>query len=119
MAYLRWKLLAVLALVIGACSFAGCLSLGIGDVSYSDGGINVQFNNEGNSTIRILKITVYRVDNFTQHEVLQRSELISLKPGESALFIPMPLENGSYKFYMSLSTGDERRYVVIRDVEVG
>jgi hypothetical protein len=118
MADLRWKLLVFLALLIGVSSFAGCLSIGIGDVSYSDGGINVQIYNEGNSTIRILKITVYQVENFTQHEVLQRSELVTLKSGESSLFIPLPLEKGSYKLYMSFSTGEERRFMVIRDVEV-
>ena len=106
------------ALVIGIFFSAGCLSLEIGDVSYSDGGINIQFNNEGNSTIRILKITVYKVDNFEQHEVLQKSEMISLKPGRSSLFIPLPLEKGNYKLYLSLSTGEERRFVVIRDVSV-
>jgi hypothetical protein len=118
MAKPQWRVLIFLALVIGIGFFAGCLSLGIGDVSYSDGGINVQIYNEGNSTVRILKVTVYRVEDFEQHEVLQRSELVSLIPGDSSLFIPMPLEKGKYKMYLSLSTGEERRFVVIRDVEV-
>jgi hypothetical protein len=118
MAKPQWIVLVFLALVIGIFFCAGCLSLGIGDVSYSDGGINVQIYNEGNSTIRILKVTVYQVENFEQHEVLQRSELVSLMPGESSLFIPLPLEKGRYKLYLSLSTGEDRRFVVIRDVEV-
>jgi hypothetical protein len=118
MAKPQWRVLIFLALVIGIGFCAGCLSLGIGDVSYSDGGINVQIYNEGNSTVRILKVTVYQVENFEQHEVLQRSELVSLIPGDSSLFIPMPLEKGNYKLYLSLSTGEERRFMVIRDVEV-
>jgi len=118
MAKLQWGVLVFLALVTGIVFCAGCLSLGIGDVSYSDGGINVQIYNEGNSTLRILKVTVYRVENFEQNEVLQRSEFVSLKPGENSFFIPMPLEKGNYKLYLSLSTGEERRFVVIRDVEV-
>jgi len=113
-----WRVLVFLALVTGIVFCAGCLSLGIEDVSYTDSGINVKIYNEGNSTIRILKVTVYQLENFQQHEVLQRSELVSLKPGESSLFIPMPLEKGNYKLYLSLSTGEERRFVVIRDVEV-
>jgi hypothetical protein len=118
MAKPQWKLLVYLALVIGIISCTGCLSLEIGDVSYSDGGIHVQIYNDGNSTIRIFKITVYQLENFEQHEVLQRSELVSLMPGESSLFIPLPLEKGRYKLYLSLSTGEDRRFVVIRDVEV-
>jgi hypothetical protein len=118
MAKPQWRVLLFLALVIGIVFCGGCLSLGIGDVSYSDGGINVQIYNEGNSTIRILKITVYQLENFEQHEVLQRSELVTLIPGESSIFIPLPLEKGSYKLYLSLSTGEERRFVVIRNVEV-
>jgi hypothetical protein len=118
MAKPQWILLVFVALVTGILFCAGCLSLEIGDVSYSDGGINISFNNEGNSTIRILKITVYQVDNFEQREVLQKSEMVTLKPGESSLFIPLPLEKGNYKLYLSLSTGEERRFVVIRDVSV-
>ena len=98
-----WILLVFVALVTGIMFCAGCLSLEIGDVSYSDGGINISFNNEGNSTIRILKITVYQVDNFEQREVLQKSEMVTLKPGESSLFIPLPLERSKFTFPASMS----------------
>jgi outer membrane protein assembly factor BamE (lipoprotein component of BamABCDE complex) len=105
-------------LVLAAIACAGCLSVNIGDVSYSDGGFNVILTNEGNTTMRIVRMTVYETRDFEQHQIFQKSELVSVKEGTSRVFIPANLTKGTYKVYLSIATGDEQRYTVIRDVRV-
>jgi hypothetical protein len=105
-------------LALAAIACAGCLSVNIGDVSYSDGGFNVIITNDGNTTMRILRMTVYETRDFEQHQIFQKSELVSIISGTSRVHIPANLTPGTYKVYLSIVTGDEQRYTVIRDVRV-
>ena len=111
-----FRFAGLLALAAIAC--AGCLSVNIGDVTYSDGGFNVILTNDGNTTVRILRMTVYETEDFEQHQIFQKSELVSIKNGTSRVFIPANLTTGTYKVYLSIVTGDEQRYMVIRDVRI-
>lgn len=111
-----FRLAGLLAIAAMAC--AGCLSVNIGDVSYSDGGFHVILTNDGNSTMRILRMTVYETRDFEQHQIFQKSELISVTKGTSRVYIPANLTTGTYKVYLSIVTGDEQTYTVIRDVRI-
>ena len=68
--------------------------------------------------MRILRMTVYETGDLEQHQVFQKSELVSIKKGTGRVFIPANLTTGTYKVYLSIVTGDEQRYMVIRDVRV-
>ncbi len=105
-------------LTLAALACAGCLSVNVGDVSYSDGGFNVILTNDGNTTMRILRMTVYETRNLEQYQIFQKSELVSVISGTSRVHIPANLTPGNYKVYLSIVTGDEQIYTVIRDVRV-
>ena len=66
----------------------------------------------------MLEVTVVEVGALEQHEVFSGARYINLDQGENDYAISVDLEPGSYRVFLTIFVGQERRTSVIRDLEV-
>ena len=97
---------------------SGCTSPAIGDARYQNGGISVNLTSGLDSADAWMQVTVYQIKDLQQREYLVVTSPVTLKTGENEIFIPAPLEPGSYKLYIYLIRNGERKTAVIRDIVV-
>ena len=113
----RWYLLsgALLLLILLA---AGCTSLSIGTVAYGNGNLTVEISGPATPQDTGVQVTVYTVDEYSQHELLSTGTTVTLGGGENTVEIPAQLAPGRYKIYVYLISDGERETAVIRDITV-
>ncbi|MCM2466028.1 hypothetical protein DIC75_06810 [Methanoculleus sp. CWC-02] len=109
-------LILVLAALVGT---AGCLSTAFGEVTYSGDALQVHVEQTGEPVENaVLQVTIMEVVGLEQHEAFSEARYIDLDRGENEYTIPVDLQPGSYKVFLTIFVGDERRTSVIRDLEV-
>ena len=109
-------LILALTVLIGA---SGCGSTSFGEVTYGDGALQVHVENTaGPVEDAVLQVTVVEVGALEQHEVFSGARYINLDQGENDYAISVDLEPGSYRVFLTIFVGQERRTSVIRDLEV-
>ena len=114
----KYVSLLVLALAVLAGA-AGCLSTAFGEVTYDGGALQVTVEHTGEPVENaVLQTTIMGVSAFEQHEVFSEARYIDLDRGENAYRVPVDLQPGSYKVFLTIFVKDERRTSVIRDLEV-
>jgi hypothetical protein len=113
----RHRVLLLVVLVI--CSvLPGCLSFGIKDVRYDGSALTLRASNSGETREAAIQVTVFRMRDLAQAEVLTETRTIRLAGGEHEYTIPLSLPPGSYKFYIYLIVDNDRKASVIRDITV-
>ena len=109
-------LILALTVLIGA---SGCVSTSFGEVTYGDGALQVHVEHTaGPVEDAVLQVTVVEVGALEQHEVFYGARYINLDQGENDYAISVDLEPGSYRVFLTIFVGQERRPSVIRDLEV-
>jgi hypothetical protein len=109
-------LVLVLAILIGA---AGCLSTTVHGVTYEDGDLEITVESTDEPVENaVLLVTVMKVEAFEQNEVYRKPRYIDLDRGLNVYTVPVDLQPGSYKIFLTIFVGNERRASVIRDLEV-
>lgn len=109
-------LILVLAVLAGA---AGCLSTTFQEVTYSGDALEVSVENTDKPVENaVLQVTIMEVSALEQHEVFSEARYIDLDTGENEYTIPVDLQPGSYKVFLTIFVGDERRTSIIRELEV-
>ena len=111
-----WRIaIALLVLFV----FAGaCISVGIGEVSYKNGGLVAVIKNTGEPADAYIQITVYQINDLHQEEFVVVSSPVRLNSGENFVSVPAQLGPGNYKLYVYLIQDGERKTAVIRDIVV-
>ncbi|MCC7556100.1 MULTISPECIES: hypothetical protein [Methanoculleus] len=109
-------LILALAALAGA---AGCLSTSFGEVTYSGDALQVHVENAGEPVENaVLQVTIMEVGALEQREAFSEARYIDLVTGENKYTIRVDLQPGSYKGFLTVFVGNERRASVIRDLEV-
>ncbi|WP_317065652.1 hypothetical protein [Methanoculleus caldifontis] len=109
-------LILALAVLAGA---AGCVSTAFEEVTYSDGALRIHVENTGEPVEKaVLQVTIMEVGAFEQHEVFSEARYINLDRGQNEYTVAVDLEPGSYRAFLTIFVGQERRTSVIRDLEV-
>lgn len=117
---MSWKYVPLLILILTAfAGAAGCLSTTFQEVTYGDDGLEISVENSGKPVENaVLQVTIMKVEGFKQSEVYRKAQYVDLDSGRNAYTIPVDLEPGSYKLFLIVLVGDERKASVIRDLEV-
>ncbi|MFA6363740.1 hypothetical protein [Methanoregula sp.] len=97
---------------------AGCTTLSVGNVSYGAGNLTVTITNNGDPGDTGVQVRVYKLDEFTQHELLTTGTTVTLNGTENTIEIPLHLDTGRYKIYVYLTKNGQRETAVIRDITV-
>jgi len=108
----------VIALLVLLSSLSGCISMGIGEVSYTNDGILAKISNPGQPSDAFVQVTVYQVNGMTQQEQTVIMTPVKLNTGNNTVLIPGTLKPGTYKLYLYLIHNNERKTAVIRDLVV-
>jgi len=109
----------LLLLVLLALSFSpACLSTSIGPVSYDGKNLFVQVTNAGGPEDAALQVNVFRFQDFRQVEVGRWVLPLRLSEGTGTYALPLTLDRGNFRLYLYVTTGDDRRAGVIRDITV-
>ena len=90
----------------------------VGDTGYTNGSIYVKITNSGEPADAYVQVTVYKITDFQQKELMVVNSPAMLNPGENTIHIPARLEPGQYKCYVYLFHNSERKTAVIRDFVV-
>jgi hypothetical protein len=112
-ALLLVSLLALLSLSSGCLSSAS-----IGRVAYDGGMLQVQVTNSGGPGDAALQVNVFRFQDFRQVEVARRILPVTLGEGTGTYTIPLSLDDGTFRLYLYVITGSDRRAGVIQDITV-
>jgi hypothetical protein len=113
----RSVLLLVSFLAILSLS-TGCLSVSIGRVGYDGSALQVQVTNTGGATDAALQVNVFRFQDFRQVEVTRKTLSVRLERGTGTYAIPLALDGGTFRLYLYVTTGNDRRASVIQDITV-
>lgn len=97
---------------------AGCVTTEIGPVAYNNGTCTVQVTNSGDTSDLFVQLTVYELRNLRQEEMTVIQVPVTLHPGSNTVAIPIDLPAGSYKMYVYILTGSDRKTAAIRDITV-
>jgi len=109
-------LIPVLAVLAAA---AGCLSTTFQEVTYEGDALEIFVENTDNPVENaVLQVTIMEVEALEQNKVFCKARYINLDHGQNEYTIPVDLEPGSYKIFLTIFVGDERRASVIRNLEV-
>ena len=97
----------------------GCLSsASIGRVTYDGANLQVQVTNAGGPGDAALQVNVFRFQDFRQVPVASIMVPVSLGTGTGTYSVPVSLGDGSFRLYLYIVTGSDRRAGVIQDLTV-
>lgn len=96
----------------------GCLSVSIGRVAYDGSSLQVQVTNTGGTTDAALQVNVFQFQDFRQVEVTRMTLPVRLERGTGTYTIPLHLNEGTFRLYLYVTTGIDRRASVIQDITV-
>jgi hypothetical protein len=108
--------LALLSLSLSLSS--GCLSASIGKATYDGSTLLVPVTNTGGSADAALQVNVFRFQDFRQVEVSRTIVPVTLRQGTGTYAIPLQLDDGTFRLYLYVITGSDRRAGVIQDITV-
>ncbi|WP_292410921.1 MULTISPECIES: hypothetical protein [unclassified Methanoculleus] len=109
-------LILILTVLIGT---AGCLSATFEAVTYSGDALQIHVTNSGEPVENaVLQVTIMEVSALEQHKVFSEARYVYLDRGENEYTIPIDLQPGSYRAFLTVFVGTERRASVIRDLGV-
>jgi hypothetical protein len=108
-------LLLLLALLVLS---PACLSTSVGQVSYDGKNLLVQVTTAGGPEEAALQVNVFRFQDFRQVEVGRWILPVRLAEGTGTYAVPLALDQGSFRLYLYVITGGDRRAGVIRDISV-
>jgi hypothetical protein len=98
---------------------SGCLSsASIGQVFYDGTSLHVQVTNSGGPGDAALQVNVFRFQDFRQVEVTRRILPVRLGTGTGTYSIPLSLDDGTFRLYLYVITGRDRRAGAIQDITV-
>lgn len=110
--------LILLVLVILLIVLSGCVTTGFGDISYTPGALHLNVSGAENRSDAVLQVTIYALQDLQQQEIYKHADYVSVKKGENSYTEPVTLAPGSYRVYLYLTYGNERKAAVIRDLKV-
>jgi len=96
----------------------GCLSASIGRVMYNGSSLQVQVTNNGGPGDAALQVNVFQFQDFRQVEVTSITLPVRLEAGTGTYSIPLALDQGTFRLYLYVTTGNDRRAGVIQDITV-
>lgn len=96
----------------------GCLSVSIGRVAYDGSSLQVQVTNTGGAADAALQVNVFQFQDFRQVGVSRNILPVRLERGTGTYTIPLPLNEGTFRLYIYVTTGIDRRASVIHDITV-
>jgi hypothetical protein len=114
---MRFLLTAGIILVL-ALLFAGCLSMNVGDASYRNRSVMVQITNSGETSDVTVQVTAYRIQDLHQQIYTVAGAPATIVHGETDVIVPVELEPGTYKLFVYILMGGDRKTAVIRDITV-
>jgi hypothetical protein len=97
---------------------AGCMTASIGEVAYGPGGLYINATNQDPTIQAVLQVTVFRVENLMQTEILRKAEFIQFESGTHEYTVPVSLDPGDYKLYVYISVNGDSKARVVRDIVV-
>jgi len=113
----RSVLLLILFLALLSLSM-GCLSVSIGKVTYDGSNLQVQVTNTAGPGDAALQVNVFRFQDFRQVEVTRMTLPVRLGKGTGSYTLPLALDEGTYRLYLYVTMGNDRRASVIQDITV-
>ena len=113
----RWYLLCgvFISLFLAA---AGCTNYSVGTVSYTNGTLDVAVAGPAAPSAVGVQITVYGLDQYSQHELFTTGTTATLAGGVDTVAVPLQLSPGNYKIYVYILSDGGRQAAVIRDITV-
>lgn len=96
----------------------GCVSMSVGEVSYSGEGLSVRIYNPGEPADVFVQVTIYQVKGLLQQEENVTMTPVKLESGNNTILIPGTFKPGAYKLYMYVFRNGDRETAVIRDIVV-
>ncbi|MDD1673729.1 MAG: hypothetical protein LUP99_04895 [Methanomicrobiales archaeon] len=116
MASRRYIFLGIFLCICGIT--AGCVTASIAEISYGNGTLFITATNQDTTTQAVLQATVFRVQNFTQVEILKKAEFIQFESGTHEYQMPVILNKGTYKIYIYMTVNEDSKARVVRDLVV-
>ncbi len=112
----RHALLCLVALV----SIAGCTASepGFGPIEYGQAELNVTVVTDAPIAHASLQVAVSALDPLGQREVFAEARYVDIAAGTNRYTYRLELPPGTYRCYLHLHEGDERRAAVIRELTV-
>lgn len=114
----RAFLLILIVPVVLLSVIPGCMTTEFGDISYTPGALHMNVSGAENRTDAVLQVTIYALQDLQQQEVYKHADYVSVTKGQNTFTEPVSLEPGSYRVYLYLTYGNERKAAVIRDLRV-
>ena len=111
----------LLVLVILLCIFscgAGCVSSSIQGLTYDGEYLHILVDHPGDSCRAVLQVTVFETEAFDRDLIFKNAEYVDLDHGSNEYLIPLDLTPGTYRIFLHLFVGDDRRVGVIRELIV-
>jgi len=109
-------LLSVLALLVLS---SGCLSsASIGPVAYNGSSLQIRVTNTGGPGDAVLQVNAFQFQDFRQVEVARALVPVTLGSGTGTYSVPLALPDGTFRLYLYVITGSDRRAGVIEDITV-
>ena len=96
----------------------GCISTSIGPVTYDGKALLIPVTNAGGPEDASIQVNVFRFQDFRQADAGKWILPVKLAEGTGTYVFPLSLERGSYRLYIYVTTGGDRRAGVIRDITV-
>jgi hypothetical protein len=113
---LRFVLLWLAALALTAGCTVG--EAGFGPVEYDHGNLSVTVLTGVPLVHSDLQVTVSALDGIVQREVYSEARYVDLGAGTNRFTYALDLPDGSYRCYLHLYDGQQRRGAVIRELTV-
>jgi hypothetical protein len=82
-------------------------NVGVGDISYENSGFQIPIDVREGADV-LVQVMIYDVSGLHQEEMQLILERVSLSYGHTAIFIPAPLPEGSYKAHIALFQDGKR-----------
>lgn len=111
-------LLILLVPVILVTLLSGCMTTGFGTISYTPGALHLNVSGAENRTDAVLQVTIFALQDLQQQEIYKHADYVSVMKGENSYTESVTLPPGSYRVYLYLTYGNERKAAVIRDLKV-
>lgn len=86
---------------------AGCMTTGIGDITYEESAFLIRINGAAMDEI-LVQILIYEVSGLHQEEEHLIIKTIELIPGDNVIKISAPLPDGNYKAHITLFSDGKR-----------
>ena len=109
---------ALLTLLAFLALSPACLTTSVGPVSYDGKTLLVQVTNAGGPEEAALQVNVFRFQDFRQVEVSRTLVPVTLQQGTATYAVPLRLDDGTFRLYLYVVTGGDRRAGVIQDITV-